>query len=315
MSALAIAADLGGSHLTCALLREREIIASRSIETTNEPFSGVLKRLEAEIQTLLVSAQATSEDCLGLAMGFCGIVDPDNDTVIATNGKFAGAEGFDFRGWARRALGLRLRMENDARLALLGEHFHGAARNYSDVVMITLGTGIGGVAMLGGKLLRSRNGRAGVIGGHLPVVMNGRRCTCGNLGCAEAEASTWSLPMICREWPGFAESSLARVTPLDFQNLFVTADAGDPVARQVLDHCLQVWSTLTVSLIHAYGPQVVVFGGQVLRRAPEILPRIREHVERYAWIPKGSVVIVEAELSSNAALYGALPLLSEPGQR
>jgi glucokinase len=102
---------------------------------------------------------------------------------------------------------------------------------------------------------------------------------------------------------------------LDFQNLFVTADAGDPVARQVLDHCLQVWSTLTVSLIHAYGPQVVVFGGQVLRRAPEILPRIREHVERYAWIPKGSVVIVEAELSSNAALYGALPLLSEPGQR
>ncbi len=315
MSKFAVAVDIGGSHITCALLRERKILSSRSIEPNNEPLSGVLKRLEVEIQSLLVSAQVNSENCLGLAMGFCGIVDPDSDTVIATNGKFPDAEGFDFRGWASRSLGMRLRLENDARLALLGENFHGAARNCSDVVMITLGTGIGGVAMLNGKLLRSHNGRAGVIGGHLPVVLNGRRCTCGNIGCAEAEASTWSLPMVCREWPGFAESSLARVTPLDFQHLFAAVDSGDPVARQVLDHCLQVWSMLTVALIHAYDPQVVVFGGKVLRRAADILPQIRKHVEKHAWIPKGSVVIVEAQLSSHAALYGAIPLLSEPRQK
>lgn len=121
--------------------------------------------------------------------------------------------------------------------------------------------------------------------------------------------------MVCREWPGFAESSLARVTPLDFQHLFAAVDSGDPVARQVLDHCLQVWSMLTVALIHAYDPQVVVFGGKVLRRAADILPQIRKHVEKHAWIPKGSVVIVEAQLSSHAALYGAIPLLSEPRQK
>src|SRR5208283_3183140 len=198
----------------------------------------------------------------------------------------------------------------DVRLALLGEHFAGAARNCSDAVMITLGTGIGGVAMLNGKLLRSHSGRAGMIGGHLPVVMNGRRCTCGGVGCAEAEASTWSLPNICHEWPSFAESTLVSATRLDFGSLFLHADGGDRVAREVLDHCIEVWSALTVALIHAYDPQVVVFGGGVLKRAADILPGIRKHVEEHAWIPAGSIAIVEAELSSHAALYGAIPLLT-----
>ncbi|MGA7415996.1 MAG: ROK family protein [Bryobacteraceae bacterium] len=313
MTAPAIAVDMGGSHVTCALLRGQEILSFRSIKAYDEPLKAVLPRVQTEVEQLLASQEIPAAEYLGLAVGFCGITDSENDTVIATNGKFEDACGFDFRGWARHAFGLRLRLENDARLALLGENFAGAARNYSDAVMVTLGTGIGGVAMLNGKLLRSHSGRAGVIGGHLPLVMNGRRCNCGNVGCAEAEASTWALPMVCREWPGFSESSLVTASHLDFQSLFLHADRGDRIAGQVLDRCIQVWSALTVALIHAYDPQVVVFGGGVLKRAADILPRIRKHVEQHAWIPAGSIAIVEAQLSSHAALYGAVPLLTDGG--
>ncbi len=314
MSAPAIAVDMGGSHVTCALLRDREILSYQSLEAFDEPLKVVLPRIQAELERQLALQGIVAGDCLGLALGFCGITDPENDTVSATNGKFEDARGFDFRGWARDAFGIRLRLENDVRLALLGEHFAGAARNYSDAVMITLGTGIGGVAMLNGRLLSSHGGRAGMIGGHLPVVMNGRRCSCGNVGCAEAEASTWSLPMVCHEWPGFAGSSLVNAGRLDFQSLFLHAGRGDRVAAQVLHHCIQVWSALTVALIHAYDPQVVVFGGGVMKRASDILPRIREHVGQHAWIPAGSIAIVEAQLSSHAALYGAIPLLAGGGE-
>jgi glucokinase len=91
--------------------------------------------------------------------------------------------------------------------------------------------------------------------------------------------------------------------------LFQSADAGDEVACLILDHCISVWSALTVSLIHAYDPKVIVFGGGVMRRQEAILPRIREHVDRHAWAERGSVKIAASTLGSSAALLGALPLL------
>ncbi len=78
-------------------------------------------------------------------------------------------------------------------MALLGERYAGAGRGFDDIVMTTLGTGIGGAAMIGGKLLRGKHAQAGCLGGHIPVKFGGRQCTCGAIGCAEAEASGWSF--------------------------------------------------------------------------------------------------------------------------
>ncbi len=172
--------------------------------------------------------------------------------------------------------------------------------------MVTLGTGIGGAAMLGGRLLRSRTGQAGCLGGHLPVNFRGRRCVCGAIGCAEAEASTWMLPTLFREHPGFAASTLAERPVLDFATVFAEQDAGDRVAQDVIAHCVQVWSTLAVGLVHAYGPEIIVFGGSVSLRGEALLAPIRTYVEAHAW-RTGRVVtqIVPAELGPSAALLGA----------
>jgi glucokinase len=90
----------------------------------------------------------------------------------------------DLAEWFIENVGLPARIENDARMALLGESYAGAARGFTDVVMMTLGTGIGGVAMIEGKLLRGKHAQAGCLGGHIPAVFNGRPCTCGAIGCA-----------------------------------------------------------------------------------------------------------------------------------
>jgi glucokinase len=119
--------------------------------------------------------------------------------VLSTLNKFADIQQVDLSAWSARELGLPVRFENDARMALLGEHSAGAAQGAQDVVMVTLGTGIGGAAMLQGHLLHSRYGQAGCLGGHLTVNFRGRRCKCGAIGCAEAEASTSVLEEVCRE--------------------------------------------------------------------------------------------------------------------
>jgi glucokinase len=246
----------------------------------------------------------------GIGVGFCGLVDSRIARIVGTNKKFDDGPSLDLPHWAREALGLRLEIENDARMALLGEQFAGAARGFDDVVMFTLGTGIGGAAMVEGRLLRGKHAQAGCLAGHFAVRVDGRACTCGAAGCAESEASGWSLPLVCHEWPGLETSRLDR-EPVNFKLLLTCAHEGDPVARQVLAHCIRVWATNTVTAVHAYDPELVLFGGGVMAAAEEILPEIESYVHRHAWTPWGKVQIRAAQLGSEAGLLGAVPLLAE----
>lgn len=304
-----IAIDLGGSHAACAIVRGNAIVASRSLQADRASgFARMLPALKRAVFELLQVAEIKRVDCAGVVLGFCGIVSPRDKRVLATNEKYDDATGLDMSTWFDDAFGLPLLLENDARLALLGEHRFGAARGTRDAVMITLGTGVGGAALLDGRLLQSQHGLAGAIGGHLPVVLNGRRCSCGNRGCGDAEASTASLPGIYREFAGEAAGSLTGRT-FGFAELFDAIEEGDKPALATLEHCLQVWSALTVALIHAYDPEVVVYGGSVLKRADEILPRIQEYVDAHAWTSGRKVPLRCAVLGSDAALLGAIPLM------
>ena len=304
MNALAI--DLGGSHATCAVVRDGAVLVSESLAADGrETLAEMLPSLSNTLHELLDRANVNRTDCAALVLGFCGIVSAREKRVLATNKKFDDATDLDLNQWCRTEFQLPFFIENDARLALLGECAFGAGRGAEDVVMITLGSGIGGAALLGGRLLQSRHGLAGTIGGHLPVVLDGRLCSCGNRGCAESEAATAFLGEIYREQPGGAAGALSCNQKIGFAELFEAADAGDPPAMTALEHCMRVWSVLTVALIHAYDPEVVVFGGSVLKRAAQILPRIQEYVKTHAWTPQRTVPLRAALLGSDAALLGA----------
>jgi glucokinase len=307
----ALAVDLGGSHATCAVVEDETVPSAERISLEGAlGLEGALPLIEEALARVAATAGTRTSECTGLALGFCGIVNPETGRVLSTNAKYEDAPGIDLPAWARIALGVELQIENDARLALLGERHCGAARGCDDVVMVTLGTGIGGVAMIGGRLLRGRHHQAGLLGGHLTGVHQGRVCTCGNVGCVEAEASTWALPGVCRSWPGFEESSLAAAPRLDFETLFAAAGGGDAVAAAVRDRCLRLWAAGVVSMIHAWDPEVVILGGGVMGNGEAVLPFVQDHVRRHAWTPWGEVDVRAAELGDRAALLGAVPLLA-----
>ena len=306
---LVLSVDIGGSHINCAVVQDDCIVARAETLREASSFTGALGDVADLLRSCIKRSGVAYESIGGIAIGFCGIVDGTSGTILSTLNKYPDAVSFDLHGWGADEFKLPVRVENDACMALLGEAYAGAARGAKDVVMVTLGTGIGGAAMLGGKLLRSASGQAGCLGGHLIVNFHGRRCVCGAVGCAESEASTAVLPLLCREHAGFLQSSLAGEPVLDFKVLFQHADAGDEVAREIVQHCTKVWSALAVALIHAYGPEQVVFGGGVMRRGPSLLGPIRRYVEEHMWRTSFGVPRIEcATLGPNAALLGGLTL-------
>ena len=196
-------------------------------------------------------------------------------------------------------------------MALIGEWRAGAGRGCNDLVMMTLGTGLGVSAIVEGRVLRGRHGQAGVLDGHMTVRYGGRACTCGNIGCAEAEASTARLTEMTKEHPDFAESALAREPVLDYAAVFKYAANGDGCARALCDHSILVWATLVVNLIHAYDPEKVILGGGIMISADVILPAIRQHIARYASTPWRRVRVTASELGDNAGLVSGEWLIQD----
>jgi glucokinase len=310
MKALAI--DFGGTHATLGVIEDRSILAAETIDTDRaRSLSAVLPRIVDAFRLLLQRLSLTPKDCAGLGVGFAAIVDSRTGRVLATNDKYPDSSEIDIPGWSQKSLGLPLRIENDARMALLGEFYAGAARDFTEVVMMTLGTGIGGVAMIEGKLLRGKHAQAGCLGGHIPVLFTGRPCNCGAIGCAESEAGGWALPHVVREWPGISSSALAKHKDIGFKEFFEEAARGDVIARAIRDRCLNIWAVDAVGLVHAYDPEVIVIGGGVMQSADVIIPYVESYVQKHAWTPWGKVQVRAAKLGNNAALLGAVPLLSE----
>ena len=264
----AFAIDLGGSHATLALMDGETIVARELVEIVGDvPIGPELPRIAKAVRGLADRAGVRLADTAGIGWGFPALVDGVNDRVMSTNKKYEDAASVDFPAWAKQELGLRLKLENDARMALLGEQASGAARGYGDVFLFTLGTGIGGVAMMEGKLVRGKHAQAGCLGGHVPVLFSGRACTCGSIGCAEAEAAGWSLPLVAKDWPGFAASALGKEPKVSFEALFRCARAGDSVSVALRDRCIAVWAAAAVAAVHSFDPELVVYGGGVMAAA------------------------------------------------
>ena len=309
---LALSLDLGGTHIGCGLIRDREVLAHHSIPANAlAGIAPLLPQIKSTLDALLAESNLAAADCAGIAMGYPSIVDARTGKILSTHKKYEDAIHLDLAAWCRENFSLPLRMENDARMALLGEHYAGAAQGHDNVVMLTLGTGIGSGVMLGGHLLRGPHAQAGNLGGHLPVDFHGRHCSCGNIGCAEAEASGWAMPLTARDWPGFSRSTLAGIHHIAFKQLFDHAAHGDAVALAVQQHCLEVWASVTVANIHAYDPDIVVIGGGVIESAHLIIPFLQHHVNEHVWIGGFRPQILPAKLGNLAGLHGAIPLLSE----
>lgn len=302
---ITIGIDLGGTQIKLGLMQNGQILAFKFINTNpSHKTEEKLIVIEKEIIKLLNNKDIQIKQCAAVAFAFPGIVDPFNKTVISTNKKYDDAVNVDLNSWCHRAFNLPFIFENDANCALLGECYYGSAKGSENAVLMILGTGIGTAAIINGELLRGKHFQAGCLGGHLTIQLNGNKCTCGNLGCVEAEGSSWAIPHLVKKGSKFINSSFTSEELIDFKTVLSLKEAGDELATKIFNSLINVWSAGIVNLIHAYDPETVVLSGGIMNSYEKVLPLIKEKVLAHAWLPWGKPEFVVASKPDHSVLLG-----------
>ena len=311
MNQFSIGIDLGGTRIKLGLLKNGTIVEKKIFDA--ESAKGVqanLSNIETAIDHLLEKHQIKPGMLQGIGLSFPGLVDPVSKKIISTNKKYDDGPQLHLEEWAAQKWKTTFYIENDARMAAVGEWIFGAGRGSNDVVAVTIGTGIGTSAIIEGRLLRGKHFQAGCLGGHFTVQYKGNICTCGNIGCVEAQASTWNISEMVKTDPGFSKSSLSSEAHIDFYTVFKASQKNDALATRIKYECMNIWSAGIINLIHAYDPEIVVLGGGILNSKEEIIPYIQQRVAQYAWCPWGKVQIKASELMEDAAILGVAYCLS-----
>lgn len=297
-----IGIDMGGTRIKIGLVNDGALVATENIPASSHVT--LRERLDdlADIIDQIMGKHGVTPSGIGIA--FPGIVDPFRKRILSKYVKYPDAQNLDIASWADRRWGVPLALENDARAALFGEWQFGAGKGANDLVLITLGTGVGSAVLMGGKMMRGRNFLAGNLGGHHSINLDGDECNCGNTGCLESEASTWALEKIVRRSPGFESSALSRHPEINFNTLFRCAAEGDQLAIEIKERSLRAWALGIINLIVSYDPERVVIGGGIMNSKDLVIPYIREMIAKDIWIKDNAVELVPAHQLEYAGILG-----------
>jgi glucokinase len=304
--------DIGGTRTKLGVVTDDGIVhGSRVVETSHEPFTAILELMLEYARSAI--ADRGRDGMRGVGVAAPGIIDP-RFGVRNLPGKVLGIEDFPLRERLEAKLGVPVRCVNDGAAATLAEWRFGAARGYDDVVGLTIGTGVGGGVMLGGRMLESRNLAVGISFGHVTIQSGGRTCLCGNIGCAETLVSANAVVGRMREYVARKVPSLLteryeqHPTKLVLSALTTALIDGDRVAAEIMAAFQRDLGATVVTAIHAYDPQIVVLSGGPLAAAEHFLPQVQAYVDAYAFrFPKDRVIpVVRAERSDHAGVLGAV---------
>ena len=340
MPDFSIGVDLGGTNLRIAAVSASGEMLEKVTLGTKLALGRdhVIDEMCSAIQRLSGKYKATGA-FLGAGIGVPGLIDLQTGMMRkAVN--LPGWENYPARAEIERRLSARVVLENDARVAALGEQWLGVARGVPNMAMLTLGTGIGGGIVLRGKIWHGMNGMAGEFG-HVTVEPEGYPCACGNRGCSERYASASALLRMAREAvatgqaPSLAGAALADAE-FGAKSIYNLAIQGDDDARQIYRRVGRCLGIVLSSMVNSLNLPIYVIGGGVSSAweafSPSIFEELRERSMVYAAtappdslaghhgasahvdpLPGNKTIITRALLGSDAGLYGAsrLPMIPE----
>ena len=303
-----IGVDLGGTKLLAGTVDSMLDVHHRAYRIHRpDDASAVIDQLVEAIQEAIDSA---TSDVLAVGVGVPALVDPA--TGVALDSNHLPLHGVSVRDLLAERLGLPVVVDNDANAAMLVEWRKGEAQGARDAIMLTLGTGIGGGLIVGGRLVHGRRGAAAELG-HIIVEADGPPCpgSCPNHGCLEALVSGHAIGVEgLRVARGAPESGLgkARAAGREITGALVTeiAHDGDPAARDVMTLMGQRLGLGVVTLVNIFNPEVVVVGGGAIAAGELLLAPAREVVERRALpINRSDVRLVSARFGAESGMLGA----------
>ena len=307
-----LVADVGGTTIKLGFYVGGQLVEACCISAEAEqPMLDRLGAIAQEWSQLLASRQLDMSDVNAAALALPFLVNKSECSVAGDFAKFPGAAGVDYSDWAQRTLGIPLVIDNDVRMALLGEWKHGVAQGESNVAMMTLGTGIGCAAICDGRMIHGSKDWAASSLGHMTLDWDAEPGRCGNIGCAEDLASTATLGQLAQENSEGEQSGPIESPKLDFEQLFDQADRGDADSQRLIGRCLKVWSSVALNIVLAYDPSVLVLGGGILRRKETIIPAFKQRFEQSVADVHLDVRVVAGTLGDRAALYGSSTLCQD----
>ncbi|MCI0745183.1 MAG: ROK family protein [Verrucomicrobia subdivision 3 bacterium] len=285
----ALGIDLGGTSIKAlAVTFEGKVLARENV-----PFDADVKLEWAEkIRQIASDLQAAREgpaDCIGVSAP--GLAARDGRSIAFMPGRLQGLEGLVWRDYLKTAFPVPVL--NDAHAALLGEVWLGAARGFENVIMLTLGTGVGGAAMVDGRLLRGHIGRAGHLG-HISLDPNGPPDCTGTPGSLEVA--------IGNETIGERSGGKFHTT----HELMAAYNRGDQVAAQIWLASVKALAAAVCSFVNILDPEAAIIGGGIARAGDTLFKPLRQFLDKMEWQPGGqSVKLLPAELGEFAGATGA----------
>ena len=305
-----IGIDLGGTNIAVGVVDDRHrIVAEASLPTgAHRPAEQVVADMCRAVELALDKAGLTPADCASIGVGTPGTCDPERGVVV----RAYNLNWFDVPVCAMLTahFGLPARLSNDANCAALAETVAGAAVGCRNMMLITLGTGVGGGIIVDGRIVSGLGG-AGGEPGHSLLVLDGEPCTCGRRGCWEVYASATALIRQGREAAAAHPTSLLNRYPeLTGRDVFDAADAGDEAAQAVLERYYVYVAAGITDLVNILSPEMVLIGGGISRQGERLLRPIRRYVAAncFGGENRPQPVIQAAQLGNEAGIIGAAAL-------
>ena len=311
MKEYAFGVDVGGTSVKIGLFKnDGTLVEKWSIPTrTENNGASILADIAASVRSKMSEKKLTEADVEGVGIGLPGAVDAHGVIHKAVNLHWEDTFNVADR-LAEHLKGVRVKAGNDANVAALGEAWMGSGKGYDSLVMVTLGTGVGGGVIVNGKILEGATGAAGEIG---HIHMNDAeevQCNCGNHGCLEQYASaTGIVRLLERELAATDEPSLMREKKHTAKDVWDAVEAGDALAIRVAEQFGDYLGKGLANVADVLNPEIFVIGGGVSLSGEVIMPFITKNFEKHVFHACRGTKFTRAILGNDGGIYGAAKLV------
>ena len=307
-----LAIDLGGTKIIAALISNKGQVTAREYHLTlaDEGPQSVIKRILSAIDHLLDLSNIEPSRLDSISIAAAGAINSEKG-LVTSSPNLPGWDNVPLRDTVSRKYKVNTLLINDANAAALGEHHFGAGKGINNLILLTLGTGIGGGIIIDGKLYSGSQGSAGEIG-HMTIDVNGPRCNCGNTGCLEVLASGTAVAKEAvrriRQGEGSSLTGIVegKIENITAETVSIAAQGGDSLASEVITQAATHLGTGLVNLVNIFNPEMIIVGGGMAKMGDLLLNPARRVVQERAFrLPARAVRIVPARLGDHAGVLGA----------
>ncbi|MDO5425394.1 MAG: ROK family glucokinase [Eubacteriales bacterium] len=304
--------DVGGTTVKCGLFDTQGTVLDKWEIPTRTENNGVniLPDVAETIGKKIQEKGLEKEEIAGVGIGIPGPVDENGDVSMAVNLHWGRVEICKKLG---SMTGLPVKAGNDANVAALGEMWMGGGAGYKNVILATLGTGVGGGIIVNGKIVTGTHGAGGEIG-HMHVDDNvTEACNCGNKGCLEQMTSATGIARLAREKLASTDrpSQMRNAKEVSAKTVFDAVKEGDELAKEVAEQFGKYLGTALAVMACVVDPEVFVIGGGVSKAGTVVLDYIQKYYKEYAFSACKDAVFALAQLGNDAGIYGAAKLVLE----